>query len=225
MRLGLFDAEGRIVNDTTTSFVIWPRLTTAAPRVALVSRQGPAEKLAQDVEATIDPAADVILADRLPAAAADRNRLWKRVRAGATLILTELSPGRHRIGSEVIEVKPCGFAPYDFVSRATGHPLVAGFSPEDFRFWHDAATDAITPLLNATFQAPGWKPILVSGEAGWGVPDCPALAAAERPLGQGRIILSLLSLSGRAQTNPAAALLAQRLLEVKVQGEPDTGHA
>ncbi len=218
VQLGLFDKEGHLVNDTITSYVVWPQTTVPKLQVALASTKGPAEQLAQDLDATMDPDSNVILADRLPSSAIARNLLWKRVKAGATLFLTELSPGLHRVGSEKIEVKPCGFAPYDFVSRATGHPLVDGFEPDDFRFWHDVASDTITPLLHATFQAPGWKPILLSGEAGWGEPDRPALAAAERPLGKGRIVVSLLSLTGRVQTNPAADIFVRRLLEVKLQG-------
>jgi hypothetical protein len=154
----------------------------------------------------------VILADRLPDGATARRRLFARVASGATLVLSELAAGRHAVLDEEIEVKPCGFSPVDFVSRATGHPLVADFAPDDFRHWHDAAVDRIAPILPATFQAPSWTPILLSGEAGWGATPRPAHAAAERVHGKGRIVLSLVTLAGRIATNPAALRYARRLL-------------
>jgi hypothetical protein len=39
------------------------------------------------------------------------------------------------------------------------------------------------------------------------------LAAAEKTLGKGRIIVSLLSLAGRTCTNPVAHIFASRLLQ------------
>lgn len=132
--------------------------------------------------------------------------------AGATLVLSELPPASYPINKDVIEVKKCGFSPLDFASRATGHPVVAPFAGGDFRYWHDASADRITPLLPATFQAEGWTPILVSGEAGWGATPRPSLAAAELRHGKGIIRISLISLAGRTATNPAALLYARRLL-------------
>jgi hypothetical protein len=212
LRIGLFDADDRIVNDSATTFIVWPRRPAAPIRLSLAGTGGAAERLARELSAGQASDAPLVLADRLPATAPECETLWRRVAEGATLVLTELPAGRHRIGRDMIEVKPCGFAPYDFVSRATGHPLVAGFMTEDFRFWHDPAGDMISPLLSATFQAGGWTPILVSGEAGWGTPAVPALAAAERMFGRGRIIISLLALAGRTETNPAADVFARRLL-------------
>lgn len=212
LRIGLFTATGKIVNDWSTPVTIWPNLSARPPRVRLLSTGGAAEHLAEALSAVITEDAPVLLADRLPESAPARTALWQQVKAGATLVLTELPAGEHRIARDRITVKPCGFAPYDFVSRATGHPAVAGFQPEDFRFWHDASTHRIEPLLPATFQAPGWTPILLTGEVGWGAPAGPALAAAERRLGLGRVILSQVTLAGRTRTNPAADLFARRLL-------------
>ncbi len=212
LHLGVFNAAGRIVNDTTIRFTVWPTASAERPVLALESKGGPAETLARELKARLDPESPVILTDRFLGNAAARARLWQRVRDGATLVFTELPPDNYRIAGHSVVITPCGFAPADFVSRDTGHPLVTDFAPNDFRFWHDSQTAMIAPLLPATFQAPGWTPILLSGQAGWGVTPRPALAAAEVRHGSGRIILSLVTLAGRTCSNPVADLYARRLL-------------
>ncbi len=216
LRLALFDTAGRIVNDSASRIVVWPTPPRFPSKVRLLAKSGPAEKLARELGGKLDPKAETLLTDHLPPSARACAELWQRVRDGATLVLTELPPGRHRIAGHTIDISPCGFAPCDFVSRASGHPAVEGFGPDDFRFWHDPGTDMIAPLLPVTFQAPGWTPILLTGEAGWGKTPRPALAAAEVKHGRGRIIVSQVSLAGRTRTNPAAAIYARGLLS------PDT---
>jgi len=213
VRVALCDDKGRVINDNSIDLSVWPKPAKSAPLViSLAQKGGSAEKLARELNARITYDAPVILADHWPAKAADQKRLLARVAAGATLVLSELSPASYSINNDVIEVKPCGFSPVDFASRATGHPLVAPFAAGDLRYWHEASVDRITPLLPATFQAENWTPILVSGEAGWGATPRPALAAAEIRHGKGIIRVSLISLAGRTATNPAALLYAQRLL-------------
>lgn len=212
LRLALCDENGTVINDHALTFTVWPRCTHRSPTVELVNRSGPSEQLLSGLGVASNEGADVLLADTWPADADARRRLLERVKAGATLVLSELKPGPYVIAGDTLEIKPCGFSPLDFVSRATGHPLVADFHPDDFRYWHDQAAGRITPLLPATFQAPGWTPILLTGEAGWGATPRPALAAAERRHGKGRIVVSQVSLAGRTATNPVAELFARRLL-------------
>ena len=212
LRIALCDGQGAVVNDQALTLVVWPKPATSALAITLATRGGSAEALAKEIGARHTPDAQVILADSWPKAEAERRRLLARVAAGATLVFSELANGAYSILGEDIEVKPCGFGPLDFASRATGHPVVEGFAPDDFRYWHDAKLNRIAPLLPATFQAPEWTPILLSGEAGWGATPKPALGAAERRHGKGLIRLSLVSLAGRTETNPAARLYAQRLL-------------
>jgi hypothetical protein len=218
LRLALCDENGQTVNDHALTFTVWPRPIATPLAVNLLSSGGAAEKLLEELGVSTSAGASVLLADTWPEDAPTRRSLLARVAAGATLVLTELQPGTYAFPGEGLErwvnleIKPCGFTPLDFVSRATGHALVAGFEADDFRYWHDPAAGRITPLLPTTFQAPGWTPILLSGEAGWGAPPHPAFAAAERSHGKGRIIVSLVSLAGRTSTNPAAERFARRLL-------------
>ena len=61
--------------------------------------------------------------------------ILSRVQAGASAVLLELPPANYHLGSASITVREAGMGPRHFVSRATGHPLVEGFEPNDFRFW------------------------------------------------------------------------------------------
>jgi hypothetical protein len=99
-----------------------------------------------------------------------------------------------------------------FVSRATGHPLVADFRPTDFRFWYDDRAGYVTPFLATTLSAPGWTPILTSGNGAWSGGWGPALAAAEKNHGAGRVRICQLDLANRVAGNPVARIFAARLL-------------
>jgi hypothetical protein len=91
-----------------------------------------------------------------------------------------------------------------FVSRATGHPLVAGFQPDDFKLWYDAKLDRVSPLLGRpTFNAAGWEPILLSFNE---------MAAGWKADGKGRWCICQIELAGRIAGNPVAAVFARRLL-------------
>lgn len=212
LRVGLFNEAGESVNDHAITLNVWPKTAAAPLAVSLVARGGSAERLARELGAKITADAPVILTERWPSDAKARRRLLARVAAGATLVISEPEAGSYEILGEKITVKACGFGPLDFVSRATGHALVRDFDKDDFRYWHDPKENRICPLLPTNFQAPGWTPVMVSGEAGWGETPRPALAAAERSHGKGLIRLSSVSLTGRTTTNPAARLYARRLL-------------
>ena len=52
--------------------------------------------------------------------------------------------------------------PLHFVSRKTGHPAVREFREQDFSYWYSVKDDRITPLLDTTFTADGFTPILLT---------------------------------------------------------------
>ena len=107
--------------------------------------------------------------------------------------------------------------PRHFVSRATGHPLVADFESQDFRLWHDPSVDRIAPFLETCFRAECWTPILTTGSGGGTLSSptawSPALAAAEKRDGGGLWRVCQIALVGRTVTNPVAARFARRLAE------------
>lgn len=134
---------------------------------------------------------------------------------GHTVIIENLQPGTYQIGGGEVKVKACGMRALHFVSRKTAHPLVEGFSPYDFQQWYDDAQDCMTPLIRYTFTAAHAKPILTSGnsltQSAWGQKLYPALACAEIPVGNGKIILNEVDLNAHLK-NPVAQIFKNRLI-------------
>ena len=181
--------------------------TLQLPNKAIRSQTGGRHSLLTDVH----PRPWVILIDDFALFEARRVEIEAAVKHGATAIFMELPAGEHVIGGDTIKLESCGMGGRHFVSRATGHPLVADFQPEDFRLWYDSAADRIAPLLETCFQAEGWTPILTTGNGGWGGEWGPALAAAEKRDGTGSWRICQVALAGRTVANPVAALFARRL--------------
>jgi len=139
--------------------------------------------------------------------------LDRSVEAGTRLVFLELPVGQYEIGGSKVTVVDCVMRPREFVSRDTGHALVNGFEPEDFKCWFDSASDCFMPLLSSMFEAEGWIPILTNGNGVWGGSAWKKmLAAAERTAGKGSYIVCQVSLAGRTKHNPTAAEFARRLL-------------
>jgi hypothetical protein len=133
---------------------------------------------------------------------------------GATVVIEVLPEGKHTIAGKEVAVKACGMRALHFVSRKTGHELVRGFEPYDFRYWYDENEDMITPILRTTFLAEGATPILTSGNSlrgsAWGQKLYEALACAEITTGRGKIIINQVDLKSH-MANPAARIFAGRL--------------
>ena len=124
------------------------------------------------------------------------------------VVILKLEPGLHTVAGETVTVKPCGMLPLHFVSRKTGHPAVAEFNEQDFSYWYDAKEDCITPLLDTTFTAEGFTPILLSNnmdeQGNWG----PVLAAAEKLYEGKHYVICQLELR---QENPVAKRFLRNL--------------
>ena len=124
------------------------------------------------------------------------------------VVILKLEPGLHTVAGETVTVKPCGMLPLHFVSRKTGHPAVDEFKEQDFSYWYDAKEDCITPLLDTTFTAEGFTPILLSNnmdeQGNWG----PVLAAAEKLYEGKHYVICQLDLR---QENPVAKRFLRNL--------------
>jgi hypothetical protein len=219
VRLALLDEQGQVLHDTSLTLDVFPKLavTKSPTAVVLGAVGGPASQLANELQLPLSPLADLqraslILIDDPAQFAAHAHAITTAVEQGAIAVLLELPVGEFALADSTITIERAGMNPRHFVSRQTGHPLVAGFQPNDFRFWHDSRTGYVTPILHTTFSAKGWDAILTSGNGDWSSGWGPALAVAEQRLGKGAFRICQLSLAGRTTTNPVARLFAQRLL-------------
>ncbi|MEM9237307.1 MAG: glycoside hydrolase family 2 TIM barrel-domain containing protein, partial [Verrucomicrobiota bacterium] len=209
-RLAIVSASGETLNDTSINLEVFPRIESAPPAVRTIGEAATA--MAGELDAANSTDAPVIVVDDLSAFESEREAILDRVKAGARLVLLELEPGTHHFGEHEIKVKTSGFNPIHFASRRTGHPLVEGFEPHDFRHWFDPAEDCIAPIIHHTFLAEGARPILLTGNSTDDGQWKSALAAAEFDHGDGRIVICQVNLPGRTGTNPPAKLFANRLL-------------
>ena len=96
----------------------------------------------------------------------------KNIENDDVILIQKLSVGEHIVAGEKVTVKPCGMLPLHFVSRNTGHELIKDFKEDDFKYWYDKDKDMITPILETTFDAENFTPILISGnmndKGNWG---------------------------------------------------------
>ncbi len=219
LRLALTQPGGKVLHDTALSVELFPPppVRLRKSQVTIIgARDGKAARLARELGLTpvfmLSRQPSVLLIDDAALLGKRRRYLEAAVAGGAVAVLLELPVNEYELAGSSITVTPCGMGARHFVSRATGHPLVDGFAPEDFRLWYDSAVDRISPLLETTFTAADWTPILTSGNGGWGGDWQPALAAAEKKDGKGIYRICQLSLAGRTAANPVAGIFARRLL-------------
>jgi len=214
-RLALIDKKGRVLHDTSVDLEVFPTLGRATKRVCVIGPpQSAAARLAVEMDLLTIPLeavepGDVILISDI---SEGLEVITPWVTHGAIAVLLDLPPGAYEIAGGPVQVVPCGMNPRHFCGRAPGHPLVADLRPDDFWFWYDAAAGYVTPLLATTVTAPGWTPILTSGNGDWSGMWGPAFAVAEKTHGEGYFRICQLALADRTRHNPVAWLFAHRLL-------------
>jgi hypothetical protein len=205
VRVGLIHKQGKVLHDSSVKIEVFPNSQSKVNKTAVIlgKNDGKAAILAKDlgfkrVFTIPQRYSGLILIDDFEKYAANRKKIDKCVAEGAVAVFVELPKGEFLIAEEKVKVELCGMNPRHFVSRATGHPLVEGFEPEDFKCWFDPKAGYITPILS-------------SGNGGWAGQWYPALAVAQKKYGKGCFRISQIMLADRVSTNPTALLFAQRL--------------
>jgi hypothetical protein len=220
VRLGLFAPDGRLMHDTETQVEVFPAANNAARDVAIVGRAGGrAWKLAESLGAKprLFPAsAPAVFVDSFDAFAVVRDAVLQAARNGASVVFLEQSQkGAWDLGDRTVKVHRMGGK--EFVSRKTGHPLVAGFAPFDFAYWYDPEKDYIEYVAQAYLEGDGITPVLITGEnarPGDPYPIHRSMSVVgEMKLGRGRLIFSELKTTGRIGTEPVARSLFDRILQ------------
>ena len=217
VRLGLVDDAGHVLHDCRLTIEVFPaiRLREGLSCTLPGRGDGVAARLAAEMglaTASGQLSEGLMLIDDYAVYQAERESIHTAVADGMHAVFLELPEGEYEIFGSTVTVKTCGMFPVYFVSRDTGHPLAAGFRPDDFRLWYDPALGRLAPLLDTTVIAPGFAPVLTSGnkdDAGlWQTES----AAAQAEYGRGRVTLCQLKLAGRAAANPVARQFAAGLL-------------
>ena len=243
LRAALLTSGGRVLAEGDLAFEVFPRmverpstkavlLENQSDTSAAASAREAAGELASELAGPFklgtrkatrpDPEDTLALASCWPENAEDAAAWLRWVEGGGTLVLYDLEPctldfpslpGVPGLPGGVVEIKRSGFWSALFVSRATGHPMVADFAADDFRYWFDDRLGRIEPFLPTAVLAPDcWQGILATGFCGWGEPSQPAHAVCELPYGAGRIRLCQLQLVGKTKANPPALAFAEKLL-------------
>jgi hypothetical protein len=213
LRLAVADGS-KILCDTAIEYEVFPALPAlGGVRVSLIGA-GKAQKLVRELGGR--PAAkvpSVFLVDDYVEYLRRQHTIDRAVAAGARAVFLELPVGEYNIGGSRVRVEECVMRAREFASRASGHQLVDGFDPEDFKCWYDPEAGYFRPLLATVFDAEGWQPILTSGNGVWGGgPWKRMFAAAEKPSGMGSYIVCQVALAGRVRHNPVARMFARSLL-------------
>jgi hypothetical protein len=219
LRLALFDKQGKQLHQTATEVTVFPKPYAAQSRVTVFGEvDGLAAKLANELgiaTVSIDEidADGCILIDDAKILKQNEKLILKAVKQGATAVVLGLPEGTHKVAGSEIVVQTAGMGARHFVSRDTGHKLVAGFVAEDFKFWFDEDLGYVSPFIDTTFSAEGWTPILLAGNGDWRGNWSPSVAVAEKKIGKGAVRICQVQLANRCKTNPIAAIFAGRLLE------------
>ncbi len=127
------------------------------------------------------------------------------------VLIEKLPVGTHEIAGETVIVKPCGMLPVHFVSRKTGHKAVLEFKDKDFSYWYNKEQDMITPLLETTFTASGFTPILTSGNLDDNNEWNKSIACAEKLYNGKRYVICQVDLR---QENPIAKKFLSNIMDL-----------
>jgi hypothetical protein len=202
LRLALFDGD-KLIHDTETDVEFFPAPKALDVTVKIVgASDGNAARLARQLKLRVGRNAKIFLIDDYAAYENEKSQIDSAIASGGRAIFLNLPKGEYVLPGSAFPVSIQSANPH-FMSRKTGHPFVAGFEPNDFRFWFDEAAGMLTPLGNGKFSGGQWNTILEAQTLN---------AVAERRVGNGRVILCELFLADRVKTNPTARLFAIRLL-------------
>jgi hypothetical protein len=225
IRLGLKDPSGNLVHDSETEVEIFPspaKTKNNAWQAAIVGQpHGRAWKLAEALGLAPHLFSDGGEGARL--AFVDNPEAFEMVRAGVlrfaelggTAVFLEQAPNTvWHLATSDVAVK--GITGREFVSRKTGHALVAGFEPFDFSYWYDAGKDYIEYVATSYLEGPGLVTILQTAEVarpGDPNPERRVMpVAAELRLGKGALLISQLKATERVTYEPIAAAYYQAII-------------
>ncbi len=221
VRIALINSAGKALNDSATELALFPACPEAAEQTAYIlgPPSGDSARTAKALGMRCRykgafRTGEVILVDDAACFEARKAEVMAAVEAGATLVLNALPLGTHDIAGAVLRVEACGMGERHFANRNTGHPIVEGVAPNDFKFLFDENCGYVTPFYDTCFFAKGFTPILTTGTGVSSGAWVPALAAAEKRHGKGMIRINQIPWLNRL-SNPVINWYALRLFTLK----------
>lgn len=225
IHLGLKNPSGRLVHDHTFEVDIFPafdRAKNSKTEVAIVGRpEGRAWRLAGKLGiephtfSTAREHARIAFVDDVDAYAMVRPALMRFAEQGGTAVFLEQRPGVvWHLNKTDVKIMELGGR--QFVSRKTGHPLVASFEPFDFSYWYDERKGYIGDVASTFMDGEGLALILQTAmTVRAGDPKAHRMVrpvAGELRIGKGSIIISQLEASERVTYEPVAAAYYQAVI-------------
>ena len=215
----LLDASGKPLHDHVIRLDVFPEEKHHESTVHIPSNDPGtirfAEELGLKISPTLEDGVTAVLLDSPESYMGHQAAIDRYVKEGGIALALPFPAGDYRFGSASCKIARAGMGPRHFVSRKTGHPVVEGFQPNDFRFWYHASLGRVAPILNTVIEASDATTILNSGDGGWYKPwdYCPA--AAEFSDGKGYWRICQIEIKDCITHNPAARLFARRMLTMK----------
>lgn len=219
LRLAITNIAGKVIYDTFVALEVFDKKKNAVnkPLVLMGSTRNICRNIITDMKLkslsqSSMSSESVILVDDPKYFLKHQYRLERYVESGATLILWQWPEGKFHVFGEELKIVKCGMNPVHFVSRNTGHEIVKDFASDDFKFWFDEKAGYVTPILETTFIAPTFTPVLASGNGDWSGEWVSSLAVGLKTFGKGTLIINQLKMEGRLHSNPVAVHFVEELL-------------
>jgi hypothetical protein len=216
VRVGLFDAHGNAIHTNVKQWPVFPVSEPIRPAAYHFDNDALAGQLMEEsgsIKAGSLKVAKTLYIATFSVYEQHRMEVDEFVKAGGTVLFSELPQGRYRIDGTDVEVTKTIMGEYYFANPEPRLMSKSGLLDKDLFMWYDRKVGYVQPLLRNVFRAEGWQSLVSTGLCNFGGND-PAgyLAAAQRRSGRGRFVICEVTLAGRIKENPAAQHLLKALV-------------
>ena len=216
LRVGLFDAKGNIIHSNVKEWPVFPEPPVIRTSAFYVDGDVSARQLMEEsgsIKAGSLKDAKTLYIATFSAYEQHRKEVDEFVKAGGTVLFSELPQGRYRIDGTDVEVTKTIMGEYYFANPEPRMMKSAQLLDKDLFMWYDRKVGYVQPLLRNVFRAEGWRSLVSTGLCNFGGND-PAgyIAVADRRSGKGRFVICEVTLAGRIKENPAAQHLLKALV-------------
>ena len=208
-RVAIINEKSENICQNEFDFEVFPKSTSPRKKIFVAgTKDGKVDRLVQQAgyrSTASAKEADVILIDEFNKYESDSVEMNNWVKSGKKILFLELPAKQYNIAGTNVTIDKTAMGDYYFASPTTNHSLVKGYQPFDFHLWYSGKDSCIMPLLAYTINAPGWEPVLSSGNSNWVADKGPVMAASQLKFGNGIFRICELQFLDRVSYNPTAA--------------------